>query len=178
MMKALVIIGNMCSGKSTLCSNIIKRSATYGYLCVDDIRKDVYVRYNSKDGPEKERICADLLLKRIDGKSNLLYESIGQSKLYKSAIKKLKKLGFKIRIVKLNCSSKACIMRFIERKNMGHLQLRPAYNKLMSSDEFIKLNESGLKLVCADIVLDSEHLNPDQLFHDFVVKFKNIINDR
>ncbi|WP_460444383.1 AAA family ATPase, partial [Amycolatopsis magusensis] len=129
MKQAIIIYGNIASGKTTL-SKLLKASLGEEYKTVnlDECRVKVFGQ-DLGIGPIQQDLKAqELCLLEMEGK-NLIYETTAVTRFFDKARKHLRAQGYKLFFVWLECKPSECYDRYSERKASGHFQAPFAYGK-------------------------------------------------
>lgn len=168
---ALVIFGNVASGKSTFCKTILTMLPGYNYVCIDDIRKKWYHKHPEMEGFAREKKCEDECIDQILASRLLVWETSAASLLYKR-MKLRVKVSFKTFYVYINCPRHECLHRFDRRKKAGHKLYLPNFRKKLSISELINHFHWIQVDLRRDLELDSDTLTPDEMVEAFLNYFK------
>lgn len=157
---AIIVTGNIASGKSTLCKGLHAALPDHRYLCVDRMR--VELAAEGIFGLDAEHIAAKRLLDALREAGPLIYESSGATQLYRRASSWLRghRRGSVLRL-RTTCGHALAMRRFHERKAKGHRQMAPAFKNALPIHECWYRFEDMLREP-VDLVLDTGKLNAEQ----------------
>lgn len=136
--QAIVIIGNIASGKSTLAQELLLLLPHYSFVSTDDIRR------SSGDERLPECEVLDLTIKVISKCESVIFECTGVGKNYQ-IIKSFLKSKFKVRVILVECPPDVCLKRFYERKQNGY----KAFEMTKTADIKTNIYENHIKLQSA-----------------------------
>lgn len=118
--RCLVIVGNVASGKSSVCGGLVARFEHYRHLSLDTFR---HVAMGS--GQVREQAAHALGLQFIHNDNPfLLFETTGTGRFFDKAMRKLMIEGYHIALIQLQCDPMVCLQRFYSRSYSGY-QLPP-----------------------------------------------------
>lgn len=158
--QAIIIIGNIASGKTTLAEAIARELPDFAIVCLDDIRADLMDNYPDMNSVVRERNAEAIALKSIDQNRQVIFESTGTSQFYHRAMNRIRE-KFQTFTIKLHADPKICIKRFEERKKNGKHQIPPGWHKVNTQidSQIFQINDL-LKDRNADFMLTSVVLEP------------------
>jgi len=155
---AIVVTGNIASGKSTLCAGLVRTLPGYTYACVDRIR--VQLASQGHTGMLAEHAAAAKLMDLVQGAWPLLYESSGSTQLYRRAIRHIR--GYRrgpVVTIRTTCTRATAMHRFRSRKASGHKQMAPSFPGALPVEECWYRFEDMLR-GNVDLLIDTERHNP------------------
>ncbi|MFY0628693.1 MAG: AAA family ATPase [Reichenbachiella sp.] len=150
--KAIIVIGNMCSGKSTLCKKLLKKREEYQYISLDQVRNQLAMSSDLDSNFMFERACEKECERQIKNSTLLIFESIGTSQFYKRIFRWLKSNKYEIEIIKINVAVRVCIARFENRQQLDG-QVPAMYS--LSYKEKIRMNHEKIQGVMSDYNFNS-----------------------
>lgn len=142
-MKNIIIIGNICSGKTTLSKELEKELKDYQLISIDNYRK----KYNPYGLESREHYVHEYMIYDIEQANKIIYESTGASKKFPEILAKIR--GEKL-IVKLICSQATCLARYHARNEK---KIFPYKVKIENSIAHI---EQKLLTIKADVEFNTE----------------------
>lgn len=172
---AIIIIGNIASGKSTLATLIKKNTPWIEIICIDEIRKQIIEEDPNIDGITRERRAERMALEAIHTGDHIIYESTGTSLFYKRALIALKK-RYTTYIIKINLPQSICYERHIERLQSNYYTVSPGFKTKLDIRSMMGEIEFELKTAKQNLTLDSEYNKGSLLFCYFLIDYANYIN--
>lgn len=152
--QAIVVIGNIASGKSTVAQWLVERTG-YELICIDRVRVDLY-----QDGwhglaleREAERVCMAMVQS-----GNYVYESTGTTLFYKRMLRE-SFAPYEVTGLHVKTAPAICENRFEERKQ-EHFQVAPPYGK-MSVKMSIRKNHGEYRRMSFDKVVGNDGTLPE-----------------
>lgn len=142
-MKNIILIGNICSGKTTLSKELQKKLSDYQLISIDDYRK----KYNPYGLKSREYYVYEYMMYDIEQSRKIIYESTGASKKFPEILQKVKRQKL---IIKLLCSQQTCLARYQQRTEK---KIFPYKLKIENSLAYI---EQKLLSIKADLEFNTE----------------------
>lgn len=165
-MKAIIIYGNIASGKSTLATLLLKKLHDYSLISLDQLRIEMHHFYHHLSPIARERKAEEKCLHLIGSYNSIIFETTAATRFWKQCFLTMNARNMRMFFVDLHCSANTCIKRFNYRNNNGHFQVAPPYSKKLTIEQSINSYQRRLHTVHSNIKLDSELLSPAQmLFH-------------
>ncbi len=163
MQKTLIhIVGNICSGKTTLVDSIKPYFPTAFFYSIDEYRLKYNADSMSNDAFAWQAIQRDIL------KANFaILESSGASKYVESIHEDFKIRGGRIITIKIACNTEICLERFRLRPSKS-LQITDRYN-IEQSIEYIS---TRLALLPSNDVIDGTQ-STNYVKNSFLNLFRN-----
>ncbi len=121
MKKALIVIGNVASGKTTFAKKFVKENPEYKLFSLDIYRNKVAAktdRVSIIGNKQAEKLCLQEMLNH----KNVVFETTASNKFYTLATEELKKYNYEITNHIIKCPVNTCIMRYYTRNRSGHFQ--------------------------------------------------------
>ena len=166
--RAILIIGNVASGKSTISKMVIDRSSKYKYVSLDAERLKLHASNKNMDVKLLDRQAIHNCEKKLNGEF-ILFESNGVSKFYHHVKRILKTKGYKILTIKLKCDQRECKRRLKNRVLHGQLQAPFSYGKKYGTiEDTITYFDKHLDDVPANIVFNSQIDSGDKISAEIV----------
>jgi shikimate kinase len=168
--QAIIIIGNIASGKTTLARLISAELPDYQYICLDDIRVNMMELAPDMNSIVRERISEDIVLKKINESRYIIYESTGASQFYNRAMLRIRE-KFEVFTVKLEANMDTCYGRFEDRKKNGQFQVPPGLGSRMDIKSQIHRLQGIIRDMPCDFFASSEYRSPLYILHNFLIKY-------
>lgn len=112
-MKAIIVIGNVCAGKSEFIAKLSKKLVNYEIIQIDD-----YHREHSHSKEAWKHLIVDAL-----NFKKMIIECSGASKYYEELLFRLKEKKANVLVVKIETPKSVCFNRFNHRpRNNTHLE--------------------------------------------------------
>ena len=148
----IAIIGNICSGKSTVARHLSQLNPNYKLLSIDDYRLQ-YNKENNKAGEYKaqEQLREDLLSTKF-----AILEMSGASQRFISLMAETFKLGSQNIVVKLKCARHVLLQRFVDRQESSYPKIPFPYN--LNKEKSIEHIDSKLQSISADYVFNTDKM--------------------
>jgi shikimate kinase len=138
---AIIIYGNIASGKSTVALLLSKFLPQFKCICPDDIRLETSL--NGSIMSENDVYSA--VVKEISQHTELILESTGAGTFFKHYLRLLSATDFKVIRVYLKCSGTVCFKRYQNRINTSATLVPMAHPaNIRTSIETIESKISGL----------------------------------
>jgi len=161
MKEAIVIYGNIASGKSTFAAALAKSNPAYHYLCMDALREKTY--FDSKQNAFCiDRECEKKLIEQISSHDKIIYETTAATKIFRRALSMLNARKFSIQMVYIQCHPDVCFQRFQARKQGRKMQVPPAISG-MTVRECITHFSAIHTTIRKDIIINSIQLKPAEM---------------
>lgn len=159
--QAIVIIGNIASGKTTLAKKLIEQLPDFAYICLDQLRISVTESLPSLDiNPvTRDRTAERIAMGMIDQKRYIIFESTGASQFYHRAIFRMRD-KFQVFTVKLMADTDTLYARYLERRERGQFQLQPAHTGSLPMRDLIERQQNVIKGIYADYTLSTIETHP------------------
>jgi len=139
MKQAIIITGNVASGKSTVAHKLIGLLPDYQYVCLDDSRMQLYLRDATKSLDDIHNEAVRDVIEKISILSKIIFESCGTSQFYGIIENILQSRQMPMHYFHLTAPVEECIKRKTVRQ-MHKKQIPPPYSKL-SINGFIHRNQ-------------------------------------
>jgi len=148
MIQVVVLIGNICSGKSTFASLLGNKG--FRFFPIEELKKKMNLEEKAYD-KNQETLYDEYARQIINlGKENLklIVESTGGNKSWPQCLQKLKAaFGSKLVVIKINASKEICLTRLKQNKT-GH--------RTNTREDLIDIIDKRLsEYISADIALDN-----------------------
>ena len=124
---ALIIYGNIASGKSTVCKYLAELLPDYNHVCLDDDRLKLWEEQPHLGAGQRDMKAQERCLTRLEG--NLIYETTAVTRFYERSARKLKSQGYEFHFVHLFCPVSKCLERYNQRVQSGKIQAPFAWGK-------------------------------------------------
>lgn len=158
-MKAIVVFGNIASGKSTFCKMLQKEIPYLKYVCIDDFR--IKNRYLVMNEILKEKKSESECLDAIDS-DFILFETTGATFFWDRVRVKLIEKEYNITFIKIETSLVDCLIRFRNRPSKG---ATPPYVKGTSIHNILYKTAQNIKITKYDFVINSNTIDSNELFN-------------
>lgn len=160
MKKAIVVFGNIASGKSTFCEYLLRllKDDQYKWFSIDHYRAAVTGRPNMHDFV-RELEAKKMYMADLDRCEKAIIETTACSKLWDDTHFKLKSYRVDTIFVRIECPLGLCYERYIarsyERMRKGIPEYKPPYPKNVTPVQSIEYIHWHRRPIEPDIVLDS-----------------------
>lgn len=171
MKSCYVIYGNIASGKTTFSKSINELLPNFNFVCIDEIRVNLFKKYPEMNSISRERKAEEECLNKILNSEFLIFETSAASLFYKRLAPRIK-AHFKTYFIYINCPNDECLQRFHYRKKTGYLQIATPYKNKMSVFECISNFSGAHYSMKKDLELNSAELSTNEM----VDKFREFIN--
>lgn len=155
----LVIYGNMASGKSTFCKEIIKYLPDYKYVNLDEKRIEAMnvagLTADQREENAKQMCSYDLL-----NISKTLYETTGATKYFNEIINTISQRSV-ILYVHIKCSKDVCVKRFYKRREAGQQDLIQFSRH--SPEALIRMYDERYNGMRSHIQIESDNQTTDEM---------------
>jgi predicted kinase len=174
--QAIIIIGNIASGKTTLARRIQSHLPDFQYICLDDIRLEQVEANPDINSVVMERESQKKAFEKIDQNRFIVYESTGASQFYHKALNRIKD-QYQCFTIKILSNPKQCIKRFHQRKEDGKIQIKPGWFKVNASiDSQIFRIHDLLVERDSDFSITTDKLNPEEISAAALMAYANFIS--
>ncbi len=120
MKKAIIIYGNIASGKSTICRQLAQALPDHRHVCLDDHRVKLWEQHPEMGAGHRDLQAQKSCLEDLHGP--VIFETTGVTRFFRKAKEKLEKSGKNSIYIHLDCPSHICIRRYQARLASGHIQ--------------------------------------------------------
>lgn len=150
-MSVIIITGNIASGKSTVSEYFRNKYPDYTYLCIDQVRIDLY--HEGMHGFALEREAERVMLALASAHEHLIYESTGNT-LFFRRMRKEAIFSRPVTHYHVKCDPEECEYRFKIRKKTK-FQVAPPYNKMSVRDSLWR-NHHAYRLLKYDYAIPND----------------------
>lgn len=161
----IVVYGNIASGKSTFCKELMNELPGYEYINLDQIRLETRaVEGMSAEWYEDEakRRCAE----RLMNDRLTLYETSGASVFFNDVIDAVSSRAV-IVWVYIKCNKDECIKRMYNRRASGYREVTIPFDSRLTSERLIELFDSHHKKMISHIILESDKHSTKEMIKQF-----------
>ena len=173
---AIIVTGNIASGKSSFCERLSDALPHYAYLNLDRARVNMSIDFEQLNGMLRERLAEQEVSRQVAAYDQIIYESSGVSRYAERTISRIAELGFEIIRIHLSCPIDVCKRRYLNRLATGHrvpmpYKARPIQQAL--EDFAAKQERLGYEFTYPSNLLD-----PDQIVERFFRDWLKLEQDR
>lgn len=154
--QAIVIIGNIASGKTTLAKKLVEQLPDFTYVCLDDIRVGIADTNPDINPVSRDRQAEAQAMKMMDQHRYVIFESTGANLFYHRAILRMRD-KFQVFTVKLMADTETLYERYLGRPQF---QLQPAHAKATPMRDLIERQQNVIKGIYADYTLSTIETHP------------------
>jgi len=162
----IVVFGNLASGKSSFCKELLTILPKYKYVCLDEIRVNLFDKFPNKNIFDREALAKEECKNSILNSQFVIYESTGTSQFF-NQLKPRIKAHFKSIFIFINCPDYECRFRFERRKQNGYFSIQPAVKKSISISECCTSNQYVYRDMKKDLELDSFKYSLNEIINQF-----------
>lgn len=166
MKQAIIIIGNMASGKSTL-ARLLADRLDYWHVCLDHFREKCSTAFHLTP-IQRETLAQTQCLAALKQPGDVIFESTGVSSFYRKALDMLDREGVNLQLIRIDCPEKICIERYYARKNNALARPPVRGHKAMTPEETIHLIEKKLREMPFSFCFQSHILPPQKMVEIFL----------
>ena len=160
----IAVIGNLATGKSTVCRLLNAELENFAYLSIDQFRE-----IHNASTQRGESNAWQALKIAVYQNDNVIFESSGSSKNYKGIIDLFKSKGGRVVVFKLHCSIHESLIRRRNQIKAGYKPPPYAYQSNMVTT--ITRIYPILEQIYSDYSFDTSVENPECIVKSIVLKF-------
>jgi hypothetical protein len=151
----IIVFGNICSGKTSVCNTLLKTLTGFTYISPDAIR----LQHNLDGSTISESKLSEIIISQISNNNNIILECTGSGTFYKHYLRIIATKQMLTYKVFLSCNSMICYQRYQNRANANAslIALDNHYN-IKFSIQNIEAKISGLYF---DLKIKTENVKPD-----------------
>lgn len=161
----IFIVGNIASGKTTTCLELVKIMPDHLYISIDDFRREL----NKSKSAGGENLAQIRFIQQIRCRKNLIVETTGTGRHWQNYIAAAKRWDYLI--VRLNCLSETCLQRSQQRSANGYI-LPPIPSDWILGNMAMSIDWMNTRIPQAELILNSELFSPK----DIAKEIKKYIN--
>lgn len=161
----IVVFGNIASGKSTFCKELINELPEYKYVNLDQMRVETRAVDGMTDEwyeAEAKRRCTE----RLMNNRQTVYETIGSSAFFNDVIEELSNRAI-IVYVYIKCDKDECIKRMYKRRASGYQEVILPFINRLTSEELIELFDDHHKKMLSHITIESDKYSTKEMIEQF-----------
>ena len=151
----IIVFGNICSGKTTVCNTLLEQLTDFTYISPDAIR----LQHNLDGATISESKLSEIIISQISNNKKIILECTGSGSFYKHYLRIIATKQMLTYKVFLSCNSMICYQRYQNRANANAsmIALDNNYN-IKFSIQNIEAKISGLNF---DLKIKTENTKPD-----------------